>query len=103
MRAKGEIEERRREYVPKAAAYQSLKSHTGQDFGDDIDKWEAWIKANPQSIRVKKDVKDRLKKYLWLDRHPVCVMSSEYSSQSAKVVSMLSVFQRLTISAAEGE
>ena len=50
---KGEIEKGRREYLPKNEAYQSLKLHTGQDFGDDIEKWEAWIKGNPQSIKAR--------------------------------------------------
>lgn len=64
LNLKGEIEERRREYLPREDAYRSLKLHTGQDFGDDIEKWEAWIKTNPKSVKAQRDVKSQLSKYL---------------------------------------
>lgn len=51
MNLKGEIAERRREYLPKKEAIVQLKHHTGQDFGDDVEKWSDWIKSHPQSIR----------------------------------------------------
>jgi hypothetical protein len=34
---------RRREYVPRERALELLKQWTGQDFGFDVHKWEAWI------------------------------------------------------------
>ncbi|TWT34732.1 hypothetical protein Enr8_21460 [Blastopirellula retiformator] len=50
---KGEIEPRRREYLPKKEAYEQLKLHTGQDFGEDIDAWQQWIQDHPTSVRSK--------------------------------------------------
>lgn len=42
---KGEIPAyMRREHMSKDAAYQELKAMTGQDFGLDVRRWEAWIK-----------------------------------------------------------
>ena len=35
----------RREYLPKDVAYEKLKAMTGQDFGDDPDAWERWVRA----------------------------------------------------------
>ncbi len=53
LNLKGEIEPRRREYLPKKEAYQQLKLHTGQDFGDDVDRWQQWIQNHPRSVRAK--------------------------------------------------
>ena len=61
---KGEIQQRQRGYLPKEQAYEALKFHTGQDFGDNIEKWEAWIRANPMSIKASKDVSSRVAKLL---------------------------------------
>ena len=33
----------RREYLTREVAYQKLKSLTGQDFGLDTERWEAWV------------------------------------------------------------
>jgi len=33
----------RREFLPKDLAYEKLKAMTGQDFGDDYERWESWI------------------------------------------------------------
>jgi hypothetical protein len=42
---KGEIPEyMRREYLPKAVAYEELTQMTVQDFGDNVGLWEAWIR-----------------------------------------------------------
>jgi len=42
---KGEIPAyMRREYLPKAVAYEELKQMTGQDFGDNVELWETWIR-----------------------------------------------------------
>jgi len=40
------IEECRREYLPRDAAYEKLKSLTGEDFGYDTEKWRTWIKKH---------------------------------------------------------
>lgn len=50
---KGEVEPRRREYLPKKEAYEQLKLHTGQDFGEDIEAWQQWIQDHPVSIQSK--------------------------------------------------
>jgi hypothetical protein len=34
----------RREFLPKDVAYEKLRQVTGHDFGDDIEKWEEWIR-----------------------------------------------------------
>jgi hypothetical protein len=34
----------RREYLPKNVAYEKLKAMTGQDFGDDHEAWERWVR-----------------------------------------------------------
>jgi hypothetical protein len=34
----------RREFLPKELAYEKLKAITGQDFGLDSIKWEAWVR-----------------------------------------------------------
>jgi hypothetical protein len=44
--------QRRRDYVPRERALELLKQWTGQDFGYDLDKWEAWIAEHRSSIRV---------------------------------------------------
>lgn len=49
----GEIESRRREYMPKKEAYEALKRHTGQDFGEDFVAWQQWIHEHQMSIKVK--------------------------------------------------
>jgi len=46
MNLEGEIQEGRREYMPPDEAYKLLKESTGQDFGDDINAWKAWLKKN---------------------------------------------------------
>ena len=33
-------------YMQKNEAYLALKKCTGQDFGDDIDKWQKWVEDN---------------------------------------------------------
>ncbi|MES2793704.1 MAG: hypothetical protein V4719_29085 [Planctomycetota bacterium] len=53
LNLKGEIQPGRREYLPQKEAYGSLKMHTGQDFGDDFEKWEQWIRENPTSTNAK--------------------------------------------------
>lgn len=58
---KEEIPKGRREYRPKAQAYASLKRLTGKDFGDDLSKWESWIKKNPDPIVNPSD--DRLNRF----------------------------------------
>jgi hypothetical protein len=48
----------RREYLPKDVAYERLKKMTGQDFGSDIERWEAWVEAQEAAgveFRVSKD------------------------------------------------
>jgi hypothetical protein len=65
MNLKGEIAERRREYLPKKEAIAQLKHHTGQDFGDDVEKWTEWIKSHPHSIRRSSvNVSERANKFL---------------------------------------
>ena len=47
----------RREYLPKDVAYERLKKMTGQDLGDDVERWEAWVeeqKAAGVEFRVSK-------------------------------------------------
>jgi hypothetical protein len=48
----------RREYLPKDVAYEKLKRMTGQDFGDNVEQWETWIKEQEATgvvFRVSKD------------------------------------------------
>jgi hypothetical protein len=33
----------RREYLTRERAYEKLKAITGQDFGFDVERWQAWI------------------------------------------------------------
>ncbi|GIW80238.1 MAG: hypothetical protein KatS3mg105_2045 [Gemmatales bacterium] len=62
---KGEIEPGRREYLPKKEAYEQLKLHTGQDFGEDFDAWEQWIQKHPASIRDRPvDMSQKLSDFL---------------------------------------
>jgi hypothetical protein len=64
LNLKGEIDQRRREYLPKSEAYRSLRYHTGQDFGDEVAAWAEWIKTHPKSIRTSNDTPPRLAKFL---------------------------------------
>jgi hypothetical protein len=42
---KGEIPPyMRREFLPKDVAYEMLKEMTGQDFGNDVAKWQTWLR-----------------------------------------------------------
>jgi hypothetical protein len=43
---------RRREYLPRERALELLKQWTGQDFGYDVDRWEAWIADNRSNVKV---------------------------------------------------
>lgn len=48
---RGEITQKHgRLYLPKDRAYQLLKDWTGQDFGEDIDAWENWVRKHPNII-----------------------------------------------------
>ncbi|NJR31863.1 MAG: hypothetical protein HC778_02025 [Chamaesiphon sp. CSU_1_12] len=42
-------------YISKDRAYQLLKEWTGQDFGEDIKAWQAWVKKNPNRIEPVKN------------------------------------------------
>jgi hypothetical protein len=43
---KGEIPPyMRREFLPKDVAYEKPKQMTGQDFGDNVEQWEAWVRV----------------------------------------------------------
>jgi hypothetical protein len=44
--------ERRREYLPRERALELLKEWTGQDFGFDVPKWEAWIAEHGAKLKV---------------------------------------------------
>ena len=44
--------ERRREYVPRERALELLKQWTGQDFGFDVAKWEAWITEHGGKLKI---------------------------------------------------
>ena len=44
--------ERRREYVPRERALELLKQWTGQDFGYDVEAWEAWIAEHGSTLKV---------------------------------------------------
>lgn len=48
---KGEVAAGTREYRPAKEAFASLRKLTGQDFGEDIGKWSAWIEKNPHPVR----------------------------------------------------
>lgn len=37
-------------YTKKEDAYLALKKYTGQDFGNDIEKWKSWVEENGLSI-----------------------------------------------------
>lgn len=50
---KNEIEPGRREYRTRAEAMALLKRLTGQDFGEDIGRWEKWVKQNPRPVKEK--------------------------------------------------
>lgn len=47
--------ERRREYVSRDRALELLKKWTGQDFGFDVAKWEAWIVEHGGRLSVDDD------------------------------------------------
>lgn len=64
LNLKGEIDERRREFLPKSEAYRQLKSRTGQDFGYDASAWEEWIRKNALSTEATQDVSPRVAKFL---------------------------------------
>lgn len=44
--------ERRREYLTRERALELLKQWTGQDFGFDVAKWEAWIAEHGDELPV---------------------------------------------------
>jgi len=46
MNLERKIQEGRREYMPADEALKLLKKSTGQDFGNDIEEWKRWLKAN---------------------------------------------------------
>ena len=39
-------------YVSREAAYQELKERTGQDFGQDVEKWREYIRAHRDRLGV---------------------------------------------------
>ena len=50
----------RGDFPPGAIGYQTeeeslseLKKRTGQNFGNDVSKWESWLEANPEVIPEK--------------------------------------------------
>ena len=48
----------RREFLPKDVAYEKLKQMTGQDFGNNIEQWETWIREQEAAgveFRVSRD------------------------------------------------
>jgi hypothetical protein len=42
----GRIADTRLEYCSKDQAYERLKNLTGQDFGNDLEKWKQWLTRN---------------------------------------------------------
>jgi hypothetical protein len=46
MNLNQEIQKGRREYLSRDAAYERLKTLTGEDFGYDIDAWNHWAVQN---------------------------------------------------------
>ncbi len=46
LNLQGKIPEGSMAYSRKEDAYLALKKWTGQDFGDDIERWEKWVKEN---------------------------------------------------------
>jgi hypothetical protein len=46
MNIEGQIQKGRREYTPVDEAYKLLRESTGQDFGEDLEKWKKWLKDN---------------------------------------------------------
>jgi hypothetical protein len=52
MNLHGEIpQSRRRAFLPPDQALALLRQWTGQDFGMDVDAWEAWLRANTAELR----------------------------------------------------
>lgn len=49
--------ERRREYISRERALELLKQWTGQDFGFDVAKWEAWIAQHGAGLNIGRKVK----------------------------------------------
>lgn len=39
-------------HMTPEAAYQELKQRTGQDFGYDVEKWRAYLRANREQLRI---------------------------------------------------
>ncbi|QDU75375.1 hypothetical protein Pan97_24050 [Bremerella volcania] len=61
---KGEIPPNHRTYRPVHRAYELLKFHTGQDFGDDYEKWEQWIQAKDESTELREEDFARFEKLM---------------------------------------
>jgi hypothetical protein len=40
---RGQVHPSEREFMTKEEAFQMLRENCEKDFGDDIDKWEAWV------------------------------------------------------------
>ncbi len=61
---KGTNEPEKRSYLPREEAYELLKYHTGQDFGQNIDMWEQWLREHPSSIHEKEITSTPLSNFL---------------------------------------
>jgi len=46
LNIEGKIPKGRREYLTPEEAYKLLRESTGQDFGEDLEKWKKWLKDN---------------------------------------------------------
>lgn len=44
----GTLKEGEMGYMPKGKALELLKKTSGEDFGDDLDKWHAWVEEKLQ-------------------------------------------------------
>jgi len=42
----GYLPARSHHFIPRDEAYKELREMTGQDFGDDIARWQEWGRAN---------------------------------------------------------
>ncbi len=52
---RGEVHPSEREYMTKEEAFQMLRETCDEDFGEDIDKWEAWVERKYAAVPKKEE------------------------------------------------
>jgi hypothetical protein len=52
-----------RGYIGPKAAYTQLKSMSGQDFCDDVDKWKEWAEEYKRTWRAPKEIQEKIQRF----------------------------------------